>query len=167
MKHRILGKVNTELVPDADVEAVMRASRVLIAIAARSLVDVEDIVTLSQWRVLVLISTRGPQTPGLVAEDLGVHPSNATRICDRLVKAGLVEKQENAADRRVQQIALTDAGGQLIEGIMARRRTMINAVMDDMEPHARATLASVFGSFAAAAGELAREPIPGILGLGG
>ncbi|WP_354263237.1 MarR family transcriptional regulator [Arthrobacter sp. OAP107] len=44
-----------------------------------------------QLRVLVLIHTRGPQNPGGVAAELGVHASNATRVCDRLVAAELLE----------------------------------------------------------------------------
>ncbi|WDF35114.1 MarR family transcriptional regulator (plasmid) [Arthrobacter agilis] len=159
--------MDVEPVPDVAADAVMRGARALIAITARSLADVEDVISLLQWRVLVLISTRGPQTPTLVAEDLGIHRSNATRICDRLVRAGFVEKQDDRNDGRVQQIALTTAGRDLIEGIMARRRVMIGKVMQGMEPAARGTLALSLEAFASSAGEMTEGPIPGVLGLGG
>ncbi len=42
------------------VDAVLRASRALVGIAATSLAAVEDVVTVPQWRVLVLVYTRGP-----------------------------------------------------------------------------------------------------------
>lgn len=159
--------MDVEPVPDVAADAVMRGARALIAITARSLADVEDVISLSQWRVLVLISTRGPQTPSLVAEDLGVHKSNATRICDRLVRAGFVEKQEDQNDGRVQQIALTTAGRDLIEGIMVHRRAMIRKVMQGMEPAARGTLALSLEAFASSAGEMTEAPIRNVLGLGG
>jgi hypothetical protein len=43
--------------------------------------------TLPQLRVLVVIASRGPQNLAGVAQGLGVHSSNATRACDKLVEA--------------------------------------------------------------------------------
>ena len=71
-----------------DVEATMLATRALVAISARSLAAVDDVVTTPQLRVLVMIASRGQLNLGAVARGLGVHPSNATRACDRLVGAG-------------------------------------------------------------------------------
>jgi hypothetical protein len=46
---------------DAMVDAVLSASRVLVAIAARSLADAGEEVTLTQYRSLVVLASRGPQ----------------------------------------------------------------------------------------------------------
>ena len=73
-------------------DAVLRASRALVGIAATSLTAVEDVVTVPQWRVLVLIFTRGPMNLASVAAELDVNPSNASRTCDRLTKAGLLDR---------------------------------------------------------------------------
>ncbi len=43
------------------VDAVLSASRVLVAIAARSLADVGEEVTLTQYRSLVVLASRGPR----------------------------------------------------------------------------------------------------------
>ena len=43
------------------VDAVLTASRVLVAIAARSLADAGEEVTLTQYRSLVVLASRGPQ----------------------------------------------------------------------------------------------------------
>ena len=72
-----------------DVEAVVLATRLLVAISAQSVAAVDDVVTLPQLRVLVMVSSRGPLNLGAVAAGLGVHPSNATRAVDRMVGAGL------------------------------------------------------------------------------
>jgi hypothetical protein len=54
------------------VDAFLRASRVLVSIAARSLAGVTDKVTLPQYRALVVLAGRGPQNAGALAEILGV-----------------------------------------------------------------------------------------------
>ena len=66
------------------------ASRALVGVAARSLAGVEEQVTLVQYRALVLLDA-GPQNVGTLAKALGIHPSTATRLCDRLTTKGLVK----------------------------------------------------------------------------
>src|SRR4029077_10764902 len=66
-------------------DAVLRASRVLVSVAARSLAGVDHDVPLPQYRALVVLASRGPQRPTELAEALAVHPSTVTRLCDRLV----------------------------------------------------------------------------------
>ena len=44
------------------VDAVLRASRVLVAVAARSLVGVDREVTVPQFRALVVLASRGALT---------------------------------------------------------------------------------------------------------
>ena len=59
-----------------------------MAIAARSLAEAGD-VTLPQFRVLVILASRGPRRVRDLADDLGVNPSGASRLCDRLSGKGL------------------------------------------------------------------------------
>jgi DNA-binding MarR family transcriptional regulator len=136
-----------------EVEAVLAASRVLIGVAARSLAAVEDTVTLTQVRALVIIASRGPMHLAALADDMGVHPSNATRACDRLVAAGLLDRRDNPADRRHLLLTLTHAGREVVDGVMHRRRAAIGLILQKMLPADRAQLATVLNSFAAAGGE--------------
>ncbi|HEY2215680.1 MAG TPA: hypothetical protein VGH31_11530, partial [Acidimicrobiales bacterium] len=53
---------------DSMVDAVLSASRVLVAIAARSLADAGEEVTLTQYRSLVVLASRGPQGVAELAE---------------------------------------------------------------------------------------------------
>ena len=71
-------------------DALLTASRVLVAVSARSLAGISDEVTLAQYRTLVVLASRGPQTLQALATELEVVPSTATRMCDRLVRKGLV-----------------------------------------------------------------------------
>jgi len=135
----------------------MLAARALVGISARSLVDVDDLVTPPQLRVLVMIASRGPLNLGAVARGLGVHPSNATRACDRLVVAGLLDRRDDPADRRNLLLQLTEEGRTLVDQIMDRRRHAIAEVLDRMPALQRTALIPVLVTFAEAAGELDDE----------
>jgi DNA-binding MarR family transcriptional regulator len=132
----------------------MLATRVLVAVTAQSVTSVEDKVTLPQFRVLVMIASRGPQNLTSVAQGLGVHASNATRTCDRLVDAGLIHRRDNPADRRTLVLQLTAAGRQLVETVTAQRRAAIAAVLTRMPSQLRSDLIPALRAFAEAAGEV-------------
>jgi DNA-binding MarR family transcriptional regulator len=140
-----------------DVEATMLAARALVGISAQSLAEVDDAVTPPQLRVLVMIASRGPLNLGAVARGLGVHPSNATRACDRLVAAGLLDRRDDPADRRNLYLQLTEQGQTLVDEVMDRRRHAIAAVLDRMPALQRTALVPVLVTFADAAGEMEDE----------
>ncbi len=85
---------------DSVVDSVLSASRVLVAVAARSLADFAEEVTLTQYRTLVVLASRGPQNVAGLAEAVGVTPATATRMCDRLVKKKLIARRSERGDRR-------------------------------------------------------------------
>jgi DNA-binding MarR family transcriptional regulator len=140
-----------------EVEATMLAARALVAISARSVTAVEDVVTPPQLRVLVMIASRGPLNLGAVARGLGVHPSNATRACDRLVSAGLLDRRDDPADRRNLQLQLTEEGRGIVDEVMDRRRHAIAEVLERMPALQRIALVPVLVTFAEAAGEVDDE----------
>jgi DNA-binding MarR family transcriptional regulator len=140
--------------PTADqVDAVQRASRALVGIAAAATAAVDATVTVPQLRVLVLLDTRGPLNLAGVAAALGVNPSNASRICERLIKVGLVNRQESPLDRRNITLSLTDDGRRLINKVTRHRRAAITRVLRDMDPDDRELLTTALDRFATAAGE--------------
>lgn len=134
------------------VDAALAAASVLMRVAARSVIDVEGLVTTPQLRVLMLVATSGPQYLGQVAAELAVHPSNATRTCDKLVKAGYLRRTEDAADRRFVHLALTGEGTRLIEHVLNERRRAITDVLSALSADDRDGVAAAFTAFAAAAG---------------
>jgi DNA-binding MarR family transcriptional regulator len=139
------------------VDAVLRASRALVGIAATSLAGIEDLVTVPQWRVLVLIHSRGPMNLASVAAELGVNPSNASRTCDRLAKAGLLDRRESVVDRRNITLTLTAAGRRLVQKVTRQRHSAIREVMRKLPASARNDLADALATFAEAAGEPAAD----------
>src|ERR1700753_1331614 len=87
-------------VDEAVVDAVLTASRTLVAVAARSLGAAAEDTTLAQYRALVVLASRGPQRMGDLAEALGVTPSTAGRMCDRLVRKELIRRHRARGARR-------------------------------------------------------------------
>jgi DNA-binding MarR family transcriptional regulator len=135
------------------VEAVMAAARALVGIAAASIADVDKIVTLPQLRVLTMIATRGPMNLASVADGLGVGAPSASRICDRLLKAGLLHRQEDPSDRRNVTLTLTQDGRGLIDRVTRHRRTAVRRVLRKMTAAQREAVAEAMNLFATAAGE--------------
>jgi DNA-binding MarR family transcriptional regulator len=147
------GETAGSSVTDAQVYAVMLAAQALMGIAAQGVSEVGDRVTLPQLRVLMLVATRGGLNLGALAQAMGVHPSNASRACDRLVDAGLLARTESALDRRNLTLELTGDGQALIDELITRRRRAIAAILDGVPQSRRRTLANAMLVFAEAAGE--------------
>lgn len=139
---------------EALVDAVLSASRVLAAVTARSLGDVADGVTLTQYRTLVVLAVRGAQNLAGLADAMGVAPSTATRMCDRLVRKGLIRRTDEERDRRQLRVVLTKRGRTLIDAVSATRRRKIQAILSAVTPREQLALAEALGRFAAAAGEV-------------
>jgi DNA-binding MarR family transcriptional regulator len=143
--------------PDSVVDAVLSASRVLVAVAARSLSDVAEEVTLTQYRTLVVLASRGPQNLAGLAEAVGVTPATATRMCDRLVRKDLVRRRTERDDRRQLRVALTAKGRSLVDAVTDRRRREIELIMKDIPTEEQAVLVQALSRFTAAAGEVAEQ----------
>ncbi len=139
------------------VDAVLGASRVLVAVAARSLVGVDQDVTLPQFRALVVLACRGPLNPSALAEALGVHSSTGTRMCDRLVARGLITREVPPANRREVVIGLTDRGQRIVDAVTRRRRREITKIVGSVPKSQRASMVRALRAFGEAAGELPDE----------
>lgn len=136
-------------------EAAVSASRALVAVAARSLADCDEDVTLPQYRLLVVLTTRGPQPVTELANALGVAPPTATRMCDRLVRKGFVSRSPSEQDRRQVLLSLTPEGRHLTGTVSAHRRELIVDLLEKLPKERHPGLIEAFRLFAAAAGELA------------
>src|SRR4051812_29436176 len=109
------------------------SSRALAGIAIRSLEASPVAVTAPQHRVLVLLAD-GPMAVGTIAQQLGVNPSNATRVCDRLQRLDLVSRSRSTDDGRAVQVTITPAGRQLVDAVSAHRQREIREILRALSP---------------------------------
>ena len=142
---------------DELVDAVLGASRALVAVAARSLANVAEDVTLAQYRVLIVLAARGPQRLVDLATALGVDRSTATRMCDRLVRKRLVHRRRTNDDRRGVRVSLTAAGGELVAEVTRRRRAEIATIVERIPSGHRRPVLNALRAFAEAAGEVPEQ----------
>jgi DNA-binding MarR family transcriptional regulator len=147
----------TEPSRDELVDAVLGASRALVAVAARSLAGVAEDVTLPQYRFLVELASRGPQRLADLASALGVDRSTATRMCDRLVRKGLVIRRRAREDRRAVRVSLTATGGELVAEVSRRRRVEIATIVQRMPAAHHDPVVQALRAFADAAGEVPEQ----------
>jgi DNA-binding MarR family transcriptional regulator len=86
----------------------------------------------SDSQFLTLLRTRGPMTPGQLAEATGLTSGTVTGVIDRLEKATLVRRERDSGDRRkvlvapmadaVDRLAPIYAGqGAMLQRVLARR----------------------------------------------
>lgn len=142
-------------------EAVLTASRVLVAVAARSLAEHEGDVSVQQYRALVVLASRGPQRPVDLAEALGVDPSTATRLCDRLVVKRLISRRRQGGDRREVRLDLAERGRSLLDQVTERRRAEIARILAKVPAAQREHyLVDAFVCFGRAAGEVPDDEWP-------
>ena len=142
---------------DELVDALMATARMLVSLTARSLAEVDDNVTLPQYRTLVILAGSGPRRIVDLAADLNVQPSTATRMCDRLARKGFVTREARADDRRVVWVVLEDAGRELVGTMMDRRRAYLAELVASVElrdPAVLPDLVEALQALANAAGEV-------------
>ncbi len=86
----------------------------------------ETDVELGTLRLLRVVQ-RSPQEPtiGDAAEVLVIDPSTASRVVDRAVATGHLERRPCSDDRRRSRLSLTAAGEELLAAVSARRRAVL------------------------------------------
>lgn len=134
-------------------EAIILASRAMVGIAVRSLAGAAQEVTLPQYRTLVVLTYGGPSRLADLATTLGVSPSTATRMCDRLVRKGLITRSRDDLDRREVNLSVTTAGRDAVGAVIERRRAEVRDMLRSIPSDARTQLVRSLNLLAVAAGE--------------
>ncbi len=129
------------------VSLLLTASRALVAISASSLAEVEDMLTLSEFRALVVLQTHGPCRGSGLAPRLNVSAEAGGRVAARLASEGFVR---NGPDELLE---LTPQGEQLVARVTCHRRRSLSGIVRRMEEGERSRLVDALIAFASAAGE--------------
>lgn len=121
--------------PDRSLGLLMR--RVLSSVlmeADRRLAEHD--LTHAQWMPLFKLLKGCPDsvTAAALARDLDVDPAAITRLFDRLEAKGLVRRERSTSDRRVVQLALTEAGREVAEKVPPVLVDVLNAHLAGFRP---------------------------------
>lgn len=140
---------------DAITDALLTASRLLVGISGRSIAEVDEALTIPQFRALVTLSQQGSINLATFAGLLEVKPSAAGRMVDRLVGAGLIDRSPHPTSRRELLVVLSPQGRKVVREVMMRRRKEIAEIVERMPASERRGLARGLTAFTNAGGERA------------
>jgi len=148
--------------PDEEaVDALQVATRVLVAVASRSVESLAGSVSLPQFRLLLVLHELGRVPSSRVAAALGAGASSVTRLADRLDASGHLLRGGDPRNRSVVTLELTPSGRELVERIMRWRHDELLRILGRLEPGERAATGRLLRRFAEAAGEEYSVPASG------
>lgn len=111
-------------------------------------------LSVSQFGVLEALYHLGPMPVGQLANKILRSSANLTLVVDNLVKRGLAARERRADDRRTVQISLTDAGRDLVAGILPEHVTGVVEAFGALSAEEQASL----GALCRKLGLAQREP---------
>jgi MarR family transcriptional regulator for hemolysin len=88
----------------------------------------------SAWQVLLLVRTQQADTQSKMAETMGLTRATVTHHLNALERQGLVRRWREDSNRRVQRVALTDAGEELfmrLRDVAVRHDQRLRAQLSD------------------------------------
>lgn len=92
-------------------------------------------MTLHQFRALIMVYNEDGCTTTDLADAVRVHPSVATGIVQRMVSRGIFRRVEDADDRRIRRLYLTEEGRAIADEVVGtarqQRRDQLAALDDD------------------------------------
>jgi DNA-binding MarR family transcriptional regulator len=121
MKHPV--KTRTELV-STTIGTLYDVITLRLSAAVASWIEFD--LTFAQLKALLVLSRRGDLALGELAEGLGIGNSAASILVQQLVSRGLVDRGEDAHDRRRSVLCLSERGARLVAGRRKEREAQLN-----------------------------------------
>ncbi|MEU1708736.1 MarR family winged helix-turn-helix transcriptional regulator [Streptomyces sp. NPDC005706] len=144
--------------PSADAQAITDAVERLANLWSVAAQEAAVRLSLHQLRALRALE-RAPESnlTGL-AESLDIGLPTASRLCDRLEAAGLLERELHPHRRREVQLRLTVQGRRVLADVARRRTQALAGVLAAMPPAERSALVRGMRAFLGAKGEGPSRP---------
>jgi MarR family transcriptional regulator, 2-MHQ and catechol-resistance regulon repressor len=108
----------------------------------------------SDFAALEVLLHKGPLPVNEIGRLVRLTSGSMTTAVDRLEKKGMVERQNDPADRRARVVHLTDAGKKLIECAFADHERAMEKAASGLTPEERTRLASLLKKLGREAEEL-------------
>lgn len=128
-------------------DVLLRLARAVVGLSIRA-ADRLGGVSIVQLRALTVLGGLGEANLGRLAEAMGVTVSTASRLVDRLVTSGLVDRQPSPRSRRELSLTLASAGRGLLGQYDRLRLDELRAGLDALPGRTRADVVAVLGAYA-------------------
>jgi DNA-binding MarR family transcriptional regulator len=123
-----------------DVAAVDTAVESLLALYAAARDEAQVRLSSPQLQAMLVIERDEGLNLRALAGSMDMILSSASRLCDRLAAAGLVERVASQIDRREVSLILTPSGQAALHDLREDRRARLESVLNRMAPAGRAAL---------------------------
>ena len=138
-------------------DAMLGVARALVGIATRAADQLGE-VSIVQLRALTILRELVVANLAQLADGMGVTVSTTSRLVDRLVAAGLVDRRRAAHSRREIALRLTDLGNATLDHYDELRLEGMRGLVDQLSPAEREQVLEAFAVVAAVANESTRLP---------
>ena len=115
-------------------------------------------VTVAEWAFLRVLYDADWVAPSSVAQHMGMTRGAISKLADRLLQKGLVQRQANPDDRRAHTLALTPAGRRLVPRLATLADANDASLFGVLTPDERRRLETLLRKIAVAH-ELTNVPI--------
>ena len=122
MYHRLVEETTPDQVAIAILETIPPSMR---AIRGQMRSGRAASLSMAQFRLLLFVRRHPGTSLSPVAEHLGTTLPAASQLVERLVRAGLVTREQHLAERRRVELRLTEAGGATLAECDARTRAWL------------------------------------------
>lgn len=106
----------------------------------------EDL-SLSQWAGMLFVQRHEHCAIRELAEGLKVSHPAAVKLVERLVRKGLLDRQESPSDRRVVELRLSVAGRRCVEHVRDHRAQGLERILASMRPEDAEALMTGINAF--------------------
>lgn len=121
---------NQPILPETvkEVEFYLREISVIMKRKGRDILS-DFPITPPQFSALIWLHEDGDMTIGELSQKMFIACSTMTDLMDRMEKNKLVARVRDEHDRRVVRIQLLDHGREIIEKVLAARRSYLNRIL--------------------------------------
>jgi DNA-binding MarR family transcriptional regulator len=96
------------------------------------------------YHILRILERRGPLPVSAIGKYLFIAKQNMTTLIDRLMDDGLVERRNDAADRRIVNVILTKKGGRFLKGRVLALKKIVRDNLSKLSDEEIESLHSAF-----------------------
>jgi len=87
------------------------------------------------WTAIAVVArAKQPLSQIELANRLGIEGASMVATLDRLVKAGLIKREQSDTDRRIKLVMLTDAGEVLYRQVRNKAKTFCYELLREIDP---------------------------------
>lgn len=125
----------------ADLTRAEAGLSVLAETWQRAVEQLGSVTPPAQLRALLIVDEAGPVNLTRLASALGASTSATSKLCDRLVAAGLLARQQAVASRREITLRSTESGQRVAQWVRDQRRAALDQTLASLSPEGRRDLA--------------------------